>query len=407
MNVIVPLAGNGIRFLSEGYWRPKPFIKARGRELIVWLLTSLNFDREDTLVLIFNQNPKVGLSPEKFFVIVHEALLGLGQRKPEVIYVPLGAPTVGAAETVLRGIEALSKERIQRPCVLLDGDTFYRVDVLQRYREHLRHTTTSQAACGGCVFVFEDDKPNESPYSYVKLDYGTTRLSAIKEKCKQGMDALACSGCYCFNDTHDLMDGINQALVKHKDMELESRTESHLQNCELYTSSVIAHMMANGTVFHAIKVNGQDFTVLGTPQQLQSFISSEPWITDVKRFCFDLDSTLVTSPIVAGDYTTCKPIESVVAYLRKLHTEGHHIIIHTARRMRTHGGNVGRVIADIGELTIRQLKEFAIPYDELVFGKPYADFYIDDKAVLPYVDLYKETGMQGPHLAGHLMPDDY
>ena len=61
--------------------------------------------------------------------------------------------------------------------------------------------------------------------------------------------------------------------------------------------------------------------------------------------------------------------------------------------MRTHGGNIGRVTADIGRITIDQLSEYGIPHDELIFGKPFADFYIDDKAILPFVDeLHKETG---------------
>ena len=49
--------------------------------------------------------------------------------------------------------------------------------------------------------------------------------------------------------------------------------------------------------------------------------------------------------------------------------------------MRTHHGNVGAVIADIGATTIESLRRYGIPYHELCFGKPYAQFYIDDLAV--------------------------
>ena len=44
-------------------------------------------------------------------------------------------------------------------------------------------------------------------------------------------------------------------------------------------------------------------------------------------------------------------------------------------------GNVPAVIADIGEVTINQLRDFGIPYHEICFGKPYAHFYVDDLAV--------------------------
>ena len=42
--------------------------------------------------------------------------------------------------------------------------------------------------------------------------------------------------------------------------------------------------------------------------------------------------------------------------------------------MRTHDANIGRVVADVAAITIQQLSDFAIPYNELVFGKPFADF---------------------------------
>ena len=153
-------------------------------------------------------------------------------------------------------------------------------------------------------------------------------------------------------------------------------------------------MLEKGGEFQPIKLEATDFKVLGTPEQLKAFIALGDTSKSRKRFCFDLDNTLVTCPTVPGDYTTCKPILRVIDYVKRLHADGHYIIIHTARRMRTHGGNIGRVTADVGAITIQQLQDYAVPYDELIFGKPFADFYIDDKAILPFVDeFHKETGI--------------
>lgn len=60
--------------------------------------------------------------------------------------------------------------------------------------------------------------------------------------------------------------------------------------------------------------------------------------------------------------------------------------------MRTHGGNVGAVIADIGMVTLNQLAKYEIPYDDIFFGKPYANVYIDDLAVNANLDTFKELG---------------
>ena len=393
LNVIVPLAGSGHRFLCEGYIRPKPFIKAFGKELLLWLLGNLSFQPSDMLVLVFNCKPEVGMSATTFLNVVEDHFVSVPKNlRPCVRYVCLDEPTVGAAETALRGIECLSAERLILPSVLLDGDTFYTVDILTLLREKMKCLDKLNRANmgGGAVVIFEDDRPDDAPYSYVKIGPLSDEIMLIKEKNKEGMSGFACSGCYCFHHTHTLMVEISGALERHN----QSANSTIVQK-ELYTSSIISKMLEKGGLFQAIKLKTSDFSVLGTPSQLRSFISSQQENGQhKKRFCFDLDHTLVTSPTVPGDYTTCKPIPRVISYLQKLHTDGHYIIIHTARRMRTHDGNIGRVIADIGAITIQQLNDYVIPYDELIFGKPFADFYVDDKAIIPFVDeLHKETGI--------------
>jgi len=393
LNVIIPLAGTGSRFLRNGYARPKPFIKVKGKELILWLMENLTLQSNDAVVFIFNRNPEFGMSTSGFFTIVDDYMSALpDSSRPQVNYVYLDKPTIGAAETVLRGIEYLPSERLKAPSVLLDGDTFYTTDVLRIFRGMSRRIDTNkdEHAHGGGVVVFDDDRRNESPYSYVKLMCQSNTISQIQEKSKEGMSGLACSGCYFFYHTMTLMVEIQHALHLYE----ENFTVSECHG-ELYTSSIIANMLLKGGEFKAVKLELTDFKVLGTPAQLQSFITCTANTgQQKKRFCFDLDTTLVTSPTVSGDYTTCKPIQRVIDYVQKLHAAGHYIIIHTARRMRTHGGNVGSVIADVGAVTIQQLHDRAIPYDELIFGKPFADFYVDDKAILPFIDeLHKETGI--------------
>jgi len=111
------------------------------------------------------------------------------------------------------------------------------------------------------------------------------------------------------------------------------------------------------------------------------------------RICFDLDNTLVTFPTIPNDYTSVKPIMKMINLLISLKLKGHEIIIYTARRMRTHHNNIGKVIKDIALVTIDTLEKFNIPYDELIFGKPIADIYIDDKALNPYVNTISYFGL--------------
>ena len=54
--------------------------------------------------------------------------------------------------------------------------------------------------------------------------------------------------------------------------------------------------------------------------------------------------------------------------------------------MRTHGGNIGRIMCHTAPVLVDWLARNEIPYDELHFGKPWCGhdgFYVDDRAIRP------------------------
>ena len=87
--------------------------------------------------------------------------------------------------------------------------------------------------------------------------------------------------------------------------------------------------------------------------------------------CFDLDGTLCTNTF--GEYQRAEPYAWAIERVKRLAGAGHRIVIHTARGTATG--------IDWDELTRRQLKRWGVPYDELVFGKPSADVYVDDRGM--------------------------
>jgi capsule biosynthesis phosphatase len=95
------------------------------------------------------------------------------------------------------------------------------------------------------------------------------------------------------------------------------------------------------------------------------------------RICFDLDETLCTKESLG--YESCKPLPEASFLLKSLRSQGHKIIIYTARGMESFKGSVGAAMSSIGLLTLNQLKEWDFEYDEIYFGKPSADLYVDDK----------------------------
>lgn len=124
----------------------------------------------------------------------------------------------------------------------------------------------------------------------------------------------------------------------------------------------------------------------------------------MKRLIFDLDGTLtLDEPDVS--YAEKRPWLEIIERLREYKSAGFEIIISTARNMRTHGNNIGRINAQTLPIIIEWLTRHNVPYDEIHVGKPWCGtdgFYVDDKAIRPsefasmsYRDIQKLLGEGG------------
>jgi capsule biosynthesis phosphatase len=96
------------------------------------------------------------------------------------------------------------------------------------------------------------------------------------------------------------------------------------------------------------------------------------------RICLDLDGVIAELKKPGQTYRTLDPVPGAVEKLRAFKAAGHYLIIQTARHMKTCGANVGLVNARIAKDTLDWLEDHGIPYDEIYFGKPWAQIYIDD-----------------------------
>ena len=99
------------------------------------------------------------------------------------------------------------------------------------------------------------------------------------------------------------------------------------------------------------------------------------------RICIDLDGVVCRLKRDGESYADVTPIPGAIAKLRELRAAGHVVILHTARHMKTCDGNVGQAVARIGPITLDWLARHGVEYDEIHFGKPWADVYIDDNAL--------------------------
>jgi capsule biosynthesis phosphatase len=356
MNIILPIGGLGERFKNENYTVPKPLVKIFGKEMIFYVLDCLKLEIDDNIFIISKRD----MEKNGFSRLITE-------KYPKIQFIYLDKQTEGAVETVLIGVNQIIDKTKNKKCMLLDCDNFYSCDLLKTFRSQSENA----------IFCFRDKQSNPV-FSYL-LTNESGQILQIKEK--QKISELANTGAYCFKDINIL-----QSYCKYI-------VENNIRDRnEYYLSCLVQKMIDDGHIFYANEIDIDNYHCVGTPFQLKIYCDNNILNAPKHRFCFDLDGTLVTAPQIKNDYSTVLPIIKNIEYLRFLKRLGHTIIIYTARRMRTHAGNIGKIVADVGKITIDTLAKFEIPYDELFFGKPYADFYIDDLAIPANFDLEKELG---------------
>jgi len=303
---------------------PNPLNYVNGRHLIEYIIEHIP---SNEIYLFYN----IFLEEYNF----EEIIVNLFKERT-FHFVKIDYLTRGPAETAYIGVQMLPES--SESLIFIDNDNVHNIPKMLDNKN----------------FIGYGNNKDETHYSFIKIE--NSRVTQIEEKVK--ISDNYCSGIYGFKNASVFNQYCNR-LIKEKN--------------QFYFSQIYQLMLEDNIAI--VPVHIQYTKLLGAQNNL---------LVKPLRICFDLDNTLVTNPTVPNDYSTVKPIPKMIQLLHFLKQNGHEIIIHTARRMKTHNNNVGKVIKDIALVTIQTLEKYNIDYDELIFGKPIADIYIDDKALNPF-----------------------
>ena len=97
------------------------------------------------------------------------------------------------------------------------------------------------------------------------------------------------------------------------------------------------------------------------------------------RAVFDLDDTICIHE--NRDYVNAKPVLPVIEKLREMKQAGWEIVIYSARGQISCNGDLNLIEERNRKTAEDWLERNNVPYDELIFGKPIADLYVDDRAI--------------------------
>jgi len=236
MKILIPMAGEGSRFIKEGYTFPKPLINVRGQAMIQAVVTNLDFDCE-YIFLIRKEHV------EKYSGLIDTLdKITNGRFK----YILVDGLTEGAACTAL-----LAEEYIDNDESLLIANS----DQIIEYESENFVTLKSLTNLDSIVFAFNAVHPK---WSFVKTN---SRGFVTEVAEKRPISNIATCGIYWYRRGSDFVKYTKQMI--EKDIRV---------NGEFYIAPVYNELIQDGKTlipFYVHKMWG-----IGTPEDLKYYLDN-------------------------------------------------------------------------------------------------------------------------------------
>lgn len=233
--MVMPMAGRGSRFSSEGAELPKPLIDLCGKPFFWWATESVR---------------RIAPIAEMVFVVLEEHVRSFAidaavrRHYPDASIVALPDVTEGAAETAALGLAALETPG---PVAICDSDHAFDCRDARPVVERLGRGTDA------ALFCFESTDP---AYSYARLDGDGAVVGTVE---KQAVSPLAIAGCYLFASPSIFLDA-------YRSYRLDCPYDEH------FVSGVYNRLIASGgRVGKHVLANHVSF---GTPAELARVLAA-------------------------------------------------------------------------------------------------------------------------------------
>lgn len=236
MKIIIPMAGQGLRFKDQGYSEIKPLIPIRAKPMVQWTVESVKravrVNNSDFIFVILKRhNTKYGVKKNLQAIF------------PGSHYLIIDEPTKGAAATAL-----LAKSLVGRDeeLIITDSDQCYIVSKFS----HVRQISLNKNYAG----VIATYLSSNTTYSYVKKDKNGF-VTETREK--KAISNEAAIGMYYFTRSKYFMQSIKEIMKKKE-----------LSQNEYYVCPVYNHVIRFGKV---VTVKADFWMTMGSPGEAKRF----------------------------------------------------------------------------------------------------------------------------------------
>lgn len=240
LHIIMPMAGEGSRFLKEGWTTPKPLIMLHGEPLFKHAIKS---------VFIEGAPMKYSFIVRKEHIDKYNIDQQIKTLLPEANVFSVEKTTRGAVETCLVAESAIASED---SIVVMDCDLeFKSKDYIRCIKEILQ----SPVDCvnGGMLVSFDSQEPK---YSYAELNENNVVIRTAE---KEVISNHALCGAYFFSSARGFLQAAHQLL-----------NEPVFTKPEFYVSLLYNYLLKSGEKVRLAKM--EEFYSYGTPEELKRYL---------------------------------------------------------------------------------------------------------------------------------------
>lgn len=235
MNIVIPMAGLGSRFVKAGFDKPKPFIDVLGKLMIVRVLENLKYKGARYILIARKEH----LTKEK--KLVDEI-----KNNFNVEFIAIDKLTEGTACTVLYARKYINNDT---PLMIANSDQIVDIDIADFINDSFKR------GLDGSILTFIDKEKNPK-WSFAKLN--NDLVVEVKEK--EAISEFATVGIYFFNKGKIFVESAIDMII-----------ENDRVNNEFYTCPVYNYAIKNGAKIGIYNIENNQMHGIGTPEDLEIF----------------------------------------------------------------------------------------------------------------------------------------
>lgn len=190
LNIVIPMAGRGSRFLQAGYTLPKPLISVKGKPMIQLVIENLQPKMDHRFIFICQEQHigEIGLADK------------LRQWSPDSIILTINKITEGAACTVLLAKTLINNDM---PLMIANCDQWIDADI-NMYLSEMEDKNLD-----GLIMTMTADDPK---WSFIRLDNSGKIIEVVE---KQVVSQEATVGIYNYRRGSDFVEGAELMIAKN------------------------------------------------------------------------------------------------------------------------------------------------------------------------------------------------